>query len=71
MNNISIKERSGGSGIIHTCNTCGKESIWGETWSYFYLFHGKGYDGWEEEIKSCCDKCAQKAHIKYAKKRTK
>lgn len=63
-----VHNRAGGSGIIHTCNTCGKQSTWNESWSWFYKIHGKGYTGWEEEIKSCSDKCAHEAHLKYRKK---
>lgn len=43
------------SGRIHKCNACGKEDIWGPTWSYY-----GSYRQVEEELpvyKACSDEC--------------
>lgn len=55
------RSQATGSGRIHTCNVCGKESVWDIGWRWKYVFHkgSKKYSdpGWEETFKTCSKEC--------------
>lgn len=51
------------TGIIHTCNVCGKHSTWLFGWMWKYILHkgsSKGDPGWDEVFITCSDECREK-----------
>lgn len=60
MDNI-IKHEFRQPPVLYTCNFCGKEQEWGESWSWRFIIYiaNPRERGYEEQYKTCSEKCQE------------
>ena len=44
---------------VHKCHVCENCDFWNNDWQWRYVSFGSGYKGYENEFKTCSNKCRE------------